>query len=236
MKLKRLIVALLVATTSIASYAQEANCTPYIEVRGEASAMLKPNKIEVQISLSEEPSKGKVSLASQESTLAKALKAAGVDIKKQLTVTGQSSDVAKRNDTYQYKTFSLMLTSPEEVQAVFDQLSAHSIADARITKLSNDDTEMTRNKLRVEAMQEAQKIAATLSAGVGQSIGAAIQIIDYSGGGDATTYADGMMLMRSNAKAMTGGIPDDLGVKQIELNQSVTVRFLLLPATAPESE
>lgn len=226
-----LALVLLASATTVASAQQKSDTKPFIEVRGSAMTSIDPNKIEVTISLSESQSKGKITLTQQESALAKALKAADVDIKKQLVVSSQSSSAQKRRGAYQYKNYLLTLYNAEQLATVFDAFDEFGVLSAKVKRTYNDSVACVRQRLRIEAMNNALATAKTLSAAVGQSVGSAIEITDYST--DYTPSSDGPVYSRMSRASSNDSSPrEELGevsLKPIEISQMLTVRFELLP-------
>ncbi|MFI3288382.1 MAG: SIMPL domain-containing protein [Rikenellaceae bacterium] len=241
------------AVFSLTSYAQcpqekscGTNCTPegypypqstevpYIEVAGESTATITPNKIDVNITLSEEPSKGKVKLSTLESNLAKALKSGGFDVKKDLKVVSQSSKSAKKKDTYQYKVYTISVRDNSELATLFSEIAEKEAGVAAVTRIINDSTDKVRMQLRIEAVANARIAAETLASALGQQLGMAIKVTDYSGGGEAVAYNSYPVMLRAGAMDMDGNtpsIPTDVDMRPISLSQRVTVRFQLLPPT-----
>ncbi len=219
-------------TLSLNSFAQMGEM-PYVEVIGESSATLAPNKIDVRINISEEPSKGRVSLSELENRLSKALRRFKPTSIDDIKVVSQSSVAVKKSDTYQQKTYTLTLNSGEDVTLLFKELKDNEVGTAVVTKMVNDSTEQIRRKLKIKAMRNAQKSAKILANSVGQEIGMAIKISDFSGNSDAVAYGGGGYLARSmsydSAANSAEGMPEDLEFQPITLRQSVTVRFELLP-------
>ena len=126
--------ALLIAGAATAQNPDMKMNRNYVEINSSADTLVAPNKFRISITISEAPSKGKTTIADLEKSLATALKASGVDIKKQLVITGQSNTDGKRKDIYQYKNYLLTLTEPTMVETVFDELQANGIANASLTQ------------------------------------------------------------------------------------------------------
>lgn len=224
-----LTLVLLASATTVASAKQKSEPKPFIEVRGSALTSIAPNKIEVTISLSESQSKGKITLSEQESSLAKALKAADVDIKKQLVVSSQSSSAQKRRGAYQYKNYLLTLYNAEQLATTFDAFNEFGVLSAKVKRTYNDSIDSVRQRLRIEAMNNALSTAKTLSGAVGQSVGSAIEITDYST--DYSPSSDGPVYSRmasSNDSSQSEELAE-VSLKPIEISQTLTVRFELLP-------
>lgn len=197
----------------------------YVEVRGVAKTMIDPNKAEISITLSQADSKGKLSMKELEEQLAKALKEAGVDAAKQLVVTNQTSEAEKRNQAYQFKNYILTITSAAEAQNVFDAFAANGVNNATITKVWNDNQDAIIEKLKSEAILDAQNTAKTLTGAIGQSIGSAIQITDFSYNNDVVFY-DAVPRKAMASANVVESLPT-LDFKKIRIERTVSVRFLL---------
>lgn len=226
MKKMLFIASALFLTSGIAMAQQNDQQTPYVEITSSADTLVTPNKFRISITISEEPSKGKTTIADLEKSLATALKASGVDIKKQLVITGQSSADGKRKDIYQYKNYLLTLTDPQTVETVFNELQANGIANARLTQSTRSDLKELQAAVRVKAMKNAQATAAELAAAIGQKIGKAIQIQSYSATPEGL-YRSYAVMKSGNAIQADGAAMPDLNFNDVRVDQNVTVRFAL---------
>ncbi|MBR4962617.1 MAG: hypothetical protein IKY54_01800, partial [Muribaculaceae bacterium] len=96
--MKKLIfaIAFVVVSLGLAS-AQEKN-ESFIDITGTAKVKVIPDRAEIEITLRESDLKGKYSLKKWESKLASALKDAGVDSEKQLSLYRQYTTSAKRKE------------------------------------------------------------------------------------------------------------------------------------------
>lgn len=205
------------------------NCTPpqdYVEVRGVAKAMVDPNKAEISVTLNQADSKGKITMAELEGQLAKALKDAGVDASKQLVLVNQTSEAQKRDKAYQFKSYILTVYSATEAQNVFNVFADNGVKNATITKIWNDKQDEIQEKLKIEAMLNAQNTAKALTGAIGQTIGTAIQITDYSYNEDALLVNNFSVRSKSADTAGVESLPS-MDFKKIKIERSVTVRFLL---------
>lgn len=227
MKKLVLIAVAFVAFTAAAAQ-QNVNNDPYIEVRGTAKSMIDPNKAEISITLTQADSKGRMSMQELEEQLAKALRDAGVDASKQMVLTDQSSDVQKKNKAYQFKSYTLTVTTATEAQSVFEALSANGVNNASLVKVWNDNQGEIEQQLKSQAILNAQSSAKTLTQALGQSIGKAIQITDFSYNNDFVTMENS-----SFARKVAGVQADEaielpaIEFKKLRVEQSVTVRFEL---------
>lgn len=197
----------------------------YVEVSGSSYKLVTPNKIEISISLKESDSKGKISLSSLENTLIGTLKGLGIDPETDLKVTDQSSNYKKRSDVYQFKDYMLTVQNASMVADVFDRLSAAGISNAEVVNATRTDIEEIQKEVKVQAIKNAQDNARVLAEAVGQTIGKAIFIQDYS---------SSPVLYRAAATKTMAGYADantaegiSLDFKDIRIEQRVTARFLL---------
>lgn len=223
-KLLLVVVAFVAFTTATAQ-----TCTPpqdYVEVRGTAYTMVMPNKAEISITLNQADSKGKLSMKELEDQLAKALKEAGVDTAKQLVIVNQSSEAEKRNKAYQFKSYILTVSSAAEAQTVFDAFANNGVNNATISKVWNDNQKEIVEKLKIEAMQDAQTTAKTLAAAVGQSIGKALQISDNSYTPTFAMMDSGFLARKTSNSGALESLPN-LDFQKLKIERNVTVRFAL---------
>lgn len=227
--MKKLIFFSLLSIMALAAVAQTTDTTPYVEVQGKASRLVEPNRIEVRISLSEAVSKGKVKITELESKLATALQQANVDASKQLVIVSQSSAAQKKTGVYQFKNYLLTLSSPEEMSALFDALAANGIQDASVGRMYNTNQDQIDKELQAEAMLNSKQVAQNLAKSVGQSIAEAIQIQYWANGPSVNYGSENMLLMRAKSADVTmSSLPEDLTMRPINVQVSVTVRYLLL--------
>lgn len=224
--MKKSLLVSLFALIAIGAWSQSNEQTPYVEVRGVASRLVEPNRVEIRITLSEADSKGKVKLATLESALATALKAADIDVSKQLVVVSQSSGAQKRNGLYQFKTYALTLTTAEQVASVFDAFAAQGVQNAEVFRTYNVDQKQIESELQVEAMKDSQKTAKHLMSALGQTIGSAIQVQYWSNYAPEAVIGYGVRRSKEDV-SLNAVLPDNLSLKPINVQVSVTVRYLL---------
>lgn len=199
---------------------------PYVEINSSADTAVMPNKFRISISISEAPSKGKTTIAELERSLATALNAAGVDIKKQLVITSQSNANGKRKDIYQYKNYLLTLTEPNQVETVFDELQANGISNASLSQSLRSDARELRVRMRVKAMQNAQQTAAELAAAIGQRIGKAIYINAYTTITRQLGFATASVRAKNSVQTEDTIMPK-VQFEDVKIEENVTVRFVL---------
>lgn len=219
--------AMFCTTAAIAQGVGE-NAKPYIEVSGTAEKRVIPNKIDITVTLSQADSKGKIPMADLDKAFLLALKQAGIDVDKQVSLTDQSSSTAKKQSIYQFKNYMVVVSSAAEASNLFDCLNTNNIASAEIVNATRTDIREIQEQTKVEAIRNARETATVLTRAIDQKIGKAIQIQDFS-----TPYfgARNTMFLKSNAAAMDSagaGALNDVQFQEIRIEQRITVRFELL--------
>ena len=115
--MKKTIVLAAALLIAAGASAQEKNFLdkPYIEVTGKADMEVTPDEIYVRIVINEKDNKGKVSVEQQEKEMFRRLKAAHIDIEKDLVVQDMSSDLQtyflRKNAILSTKTYQLKVLS-----------------------------------------------------------------------------------------------------------------------------
>lgn len=222
--------ALMLAGAGSCAWAQQdKDQVPYVEISSSADTAVAPNKFRIAILISEAPTKGKTTIAELERSLATALDAAGVDIKKQLVITSQSNASGKRKDIYQYKNYLLTLTEPSQVEAVFDALQTNGISNASLNQSTRSDLRELQAQMRVKAMRNARQTAAELAEAIGQRTGKAIYIGAYTQVTRQLGYAT--TTVAAGVRAKNSDIQEEprlkLQFQDVNIQEGVTVRFAL---------
>ena len=225
--MKRLLFALVALTFAFPVFAQEEE--NYIQVNGTSEIEIVPNQIFLSITLDESDTKGRQAIEQQRKLMISTLKSLGIDTEKQLTMADMSSSYFKRGTSLSAAKYQLELSTSEQVVSVYDKLSEIGISDITIARVSHTDMEQYKSKCRQEAMKNAKAVATELATAIDQTIGRCTYIYDSNRGISPSYYNDGIMLMRSVAKA-TNGVTEEstpVELKKITINYSVTAKFEL---------
>ena len=232
--MKKTIVLAAALLIAAGASAQEKNFLdkPYIEVTGKADMEVTPDEIYVRIVINEKDNKGKVSVEQQEKEMFRRLKAAHIDIEKDLVVQDMSSDLQtyflRKNAILSTKTYQLKVSSAAQLGQAFEALQAAGIADVNIERTDVSNMDEQRQQVRADAAKAARKNAEVLAEAVGQTAGPAVYIQDY--GYNTPRYANVMLMAKSAAVADAAGTAEaapNLEFEKIRIEHSVTVRFLL---------
>jgi uncharacterized protein len=202
----------------------------YIEVVGKASREITPDKIFINISLSEKDFKNK-SMRTIENDMVSALKSIGIDVKESLTVSDMLSNFKKhfiiKNDVRLSKDYQLIVKDGKTAAQAFIALQEKGISNVRIEKTENSKIEQFRNEIKVEAVKDAKNKAKMMVEAIDQVLGKAIKIEEQ----DNYYYAPrrNTILKSSVEVDEMGAAPDviDVEFEKEKIEYSVRVRFLI---------
>ncbi|MBQ9137397.1 MAG: SIMPL domain-containing protein [Alistipes sp.] len=226
--MKRFLIAIFALALALPVMAQERE-ENYIQVNGLSEIEIVPNQIYLSIVLDESDTKGRQAIELQRRQMVAALKSLGIDTEKQLTMENMSSSYYKRGTSLATAKYQLLLSTAEDVMAVYDKLGEMGISDINITRVSHTDIEQYKSQCRKQAMLNAKTVATELAEAVGQTIGACIYIYDSNRGVTPTYYSDRVM-MRTMAKATneeSTPAEEPVEFKKIKLSYSVNTKFRL---------
>ncbi|WP_286971568.1 SIMPL domain-containing protein [Flavobacterium sp. UBA4854] len=182
--MKQLLYALL-AFASVNSFSQTKNSIdkPFIEVSGQADTLVLPNKIWINVLLSEKDSKGKKSVEDLEKDMFSKLKEIGINIEKEVTVNDMSSNfknyLLKQNDIFKSKSYSIIVKNAIETSNVFIGLEKIGISNVRIEKIENIDEKKIKLLINGKAILNAKLTAESFAKPLNQKVGNSIQISNF---------------------------------------------------------
>ncbi len=220
-------VAALVAFPALAQM-QEA-FPSYIQVYGRAEKEITPDEFYLQIIINERDSKGKISVESQQRDMIAALKKLDVDVDRQLKVANLSSEFFKKKSSVATAKYQLQLGSSAEVARVWQALDELGISNVSVLKVSHSKIDQYKEEVRVEAIRNAQRNAATLAEAIGQKVGRCFYIYDSNSNVLPAVY-DNAVLMRSAKASGTVEMQaeeDPLEFKTLRLEYGVQAKFVL---------
>lgn len=218
--------ALIMATSVASAQAQQSGVQNVIEVNASAQEKVMPNKILVQITVSQDQSKGKVELSTLVNSVIQAVKASGLDPEKALKVSSQSSDYGKKTTVLGYKTFIATVGSGEQANQLFTELSGRGIADSRIISVSHTDMDAIVNRVKAQAIVNAKNTAQTVAEAIGQKIGQAVNISVMNYG--PRNYAMPVMYAKAQGYVSADMSSEtNLDFQDITVEQNVSAKFLL---------
>ena len=223
----RLSVVLLMSVIAFSASAQTTEMIPTVAVNGQSQIRVLPDEIYLSIRLDESDTKGRLPIEEQRRKMFSALKRAGVDAEKQLSVQDMSSSYFRRSRSLEATLYELKLSSADAVRKVFDELDAVGITNVNVTRTSHSDMEGLRSEARQKAIQNAQQRARELAEAIGQSIGACYEISDYTTSVQPVYRKNMLMATATAMDTVAAEAEPDVQFEQIEISYSVSAKFYL---------
>ena len=201
----------------------------YIETSAEVDSLVVPDKIYINILLDETDSKGKTPLEELEKRMITALKAANIDIEKQLSLDDLGSYYRKyflrKKDVLKSKVYQLVVYDAQTLSTVFLNLEKVKIANVNLHKVKYSKEEQLKLVLKQKAIIKAKNQAENLVKPLNQTVGKAFFIED-----SPLTMTREDWYPRNSRKLYfaqeAAGVPN-VEFKKIKIGASVKVRFYL---------
>ena len=223
----RLSVVLLMSVIAFSASAQTTEMIPTVAVNGQSRIRVLPDEIYLSIRLDESDTKGRLPIEEQRRKMFSALKRAGVDAEKQLSVQDMSSSYFRRSRSLEATLYEFKLSSADAVRKVFDELDAAGITNVNVTRTSHSDMDGLRSEARQKAIQNAQQRARELAEAIGQSIGACYEISDYTTSVQPVYRKNMLMATATAMDTVAAEAEPDVQFEQIEISYSVSAKFYL---------
>lgn len=202
----------------------------YIEVKGVAELELVPNEIYLNIFLDEKDTKNKESIEQLEQKMFAALKKAGVDLEKQLSVSDFSSNLKnhllKSSNVHKSKKFELVVYDSQTLAKVFVLLEEIKISNVSVLRVDHSEIQKFKKQVKINAIKAGKEKAEALTEAIGQKIGKAIYINENSSH-YRNDIANTTFQIRGASSLAKMKIPA-LDFQEIKLKYSVHLRFELL--------
>lgn len=232
--MKTLLTCFALALFSLTAFAQNETFKGehFIEVSGTAHQEIEPNEIYTQIRLREfEENKKKTDLEKLDADFRKALKEAGIDLKRlELADAGSRLDkLGKRDkDAFRQKTYQLKLTSAAELEKFLEKLEPVKVDQVAITRLHHSDYEKIKLELKTKALQAAKAKAETLLSSIGAQLGKPLMVRDW----EVEPFQPMMEMKAANVMVRQEGDMDmgpaaeeQIGFRKIKLQAQITAQF-----------
>lgn len=231
--MKKSIFTLLAITVfTISSYSQTKNFIdlPYIETSARVDTLVTPDKIYLNILISEKDTKGKISVEELEQKMAQTLKSLGINLDKQLTLSDLSSNFQKyflkQQDVLKAKSYSLLVYDAFTAGKVILALEKIDISNVNIDKAEYSKMESLQLILKTKAIEKAKANALALVKPLNQTVGSAIFISDI---GNYQYALQGRVAgIQVKGYANDAEIaPLDIEFEKIKVQSEVSVKFKL---------
>lgn len=203
----------------------------YVEIYGYHKIKATADVIHISFTINEKDFKNKkITVASQEDNVVKALEKMGINIKTQLQVDDMESSLKKyllgNRDIKLSRSYTLKVANAATAARAFMVLEQQEVNDANISTTEISNINELRNQVKVAAIKDAKIRAQAMASELGQSVGRAIYIQDVERNYPASNYERRMMLKSSSA-AMDATVNEDIEFQSTDIESYVMVRFEL---------
>ena len=157
---------------------------PYIETSAKVDTLVIPDRIYLNISITEKDTKGKISVEELETKMNEKLKSLGIATEKQLTLNDLSSNYKKyflkQQDILKNKNYTLLVFNAKVAGKVIIALEEIEISNVILEKTEYSKAEQMILALKSEAIIKAKNQAIAMTKPLNQKVGNAIYISDFS--------------------------------------------------------
>lgn len=222
----------------ISAYSQEKNFIdkPYLEVQGKADTLVTPNRIYIDVLISEKDTKGKKSVEDLESEMLTKLKSLGIDTEKNVTMQDMMSNYKKfflkQTDIQKAKSYSILVYDAKTTAKVFIGLEEVGISNVRIDKLEHSEEGKLQLLMNSKAIENAKANALSFTKPLDQSIGKAIYVgninnnINKLSGSAAGIRIRGAALFK-NYEMQAKDYNANIEFEKITISSEIDVRFAI---------
>ena len=232
MKKITFLIVLIITTKSI-SQTKTFIDLPYIETSAKVDTLVIPDRIYLNISITEKDTKGKVSVEELESKMNEKFKALGINVETQLTLKDLASNYKKyffkQQDILKNKNYSLVLYDAKISGKVLIALEEIEISNVTLEKTEYSKESQMILILKAKAVEKAKNQALAMTKTLNQKVGNAIFISDLKDD-------NGLRLMgsvagvsirgrKNSANNYDGFIPADIEFAKIKIETELHVKF-----------
>ena len=227
---------LITILASFITYSQEKNFIdkPYLEVQGKADTLVTPNRIYIDVLISEKDVKGKKSVEELENDMLTKLKSIGIDVDKNVAMQDMMSNYKKfflkQTDIQKSKSYSILVYDAKITAKVFIGLEEVGLSNVRIDKLEHSDEKKLQLLMNSKAIENAKANAISFTKPLGQTVGKAIFIGNVSEGIIKRNYTGSTIRIRGNSSQKNYDAKDyntNIEFEKITISSEIGVRFAL---------
>jgi hypothetical protein len=227
---------LIAILTSFITFSQEKNFIdkPYLEVQGKADTLVTPNRIYIDVLISEKDVKGKKSVEELENDMLNKLKTLGIDVDKNVAMQDMMSNYKKfflkQTDIQKLKSYSILVYDAKTTAKVFIGLEEVGLSNVRIDKLEHSEEKKLQLLMNSKAIENAKDNAVSFTKSLGQTVGKAIFIGNVSEGIIKRNYTGSTIRIRGNSSQKNFDAKDyntNIEFEKITISSEIGVRFAL---------
>lgn len=201
---------------------------PYLETSVKVDTMVVPDRIYLNILLTEADTKGRTSVEELENRMAARLKSLGIDLDTQLSLSDLGSDFKKyflrKTDIQKEKAFTLLVYDGLTVGKVLKGMEAIGISNISLQKTEYSELEKLKMALRIKGIVEAKDQGSKLVAAIDQKLGRALHIQEFE-----TSYINprGVSALKMEMADADKYQPLDVEFSKIRVEARLAVKFAI---------
>ncbi len=184
--MKKLLLTTVFALVLFSGFSQTKNFIdqPYLETSAKVDTLVSPDRIYMNIIISESDTKGKISVEELENKMADHLKSIGIDIDEQLKLGDLASNFKKyflkQKDVLKTKNFSLLVYDALMAGKVIMGLEKLGVSNINIDRTEYSKIENLRIDLKSKAILKGKQQGLALLEPLNQKLGKVIFISDFN--------------------------------------------------------
>lgn len=200
---------------------------PYLETTAKVDTLVVPDRIYLNILLTEADTKGRISVEELENRMAAKLKSLGIDLDTQLYLTDLGSDFKRyflrKKDIQKEKAYTLLVYDGLTVGKVLQGMETIGISNISLQKTEYSGLEALKMKLRIKGIVQAKEQGSRLVAAIGQQLGNALHIQEFE-----TNFINLRTVSAFREKADTSPAePLDVEFSKIKVEARIAVKFAI---------
>ena len=226
---------ILILSISMTAICQEKNFIdkPYIEVEGKSDTLVTPNRIYIDVLITEKDTKGKKSIEDLEKEMFTKLQVIGVDVKKDVFMKDMLSTFKKyflkSTDIQKSKSYSILVFDATQTTKVFIGLEEIGISNVNVEKTEHSESQKIQLKINSKAIENAKAIAESYLNPLNQKVGKAIFIGHINTTNKLQGNVSGVLIRgnRSLYEQESKGYISPIEFEKIKISSEVGVRFII---------
>lgn len=226
---------ILILSISMTAICQEKNFIdkPYIEVEGKSDTLVTPNRIYIDVLITEKDTKGKKSVEDLEKEMFTKLQVIGVDVKKDVFMKDMLSTFKKyflkSTDIQKSKSYSILVFDATQTTKVFIGLEEIGISNVNVEKTEHSESQKIQLKINSKAIENPKATAESYLNPLNQKVGKAIFIGHINTTNMLQGNVSGVLIRgnRSLYEQESKGYISPIEFEKIKISSEVGVRFII---------
>jgi uncharacterized protein len=230
------IITLFILLTTIKSFSQTKTFIdlPYIETTAKVDTLVIPDRIYMNISITEKDTKGKVSVEELESKMNEKFKSMGINVETQLSLNDLASNYKKyflkQQDILKFKNYTLLLFDAKISGNVLIALEEMEISNVVLEKTEYSKRDKMLMILKSKAIEKAKNQAIAMTKPLNQKVGNAIYISDLNENVIRMLSGSVSGISIRGSKSLKGKsdlVPADIEFAKIKIETELNVKYKL---------